>query len=218
MLTYYKAYCEILNMLKVRETINIEEGEKLALSAKEFSNKYNRSISSLDISKLTNKRGVPTYVLFHKEDLTIHKTNDVFIDLLKSRLTDDEIYSHNILIVFPLMGSSSAIPSTGLNIDLFKREKKILKEKHISVQFFTTYYASINILDHICSPEYKLITDEDEKETIFELCKAKSMNIILSSDPAVRYFGALNNDLFQIIRKGKEGLSVAWRRVQDISV
>lgn len=214
--TFYKSYTQIIKMLVVRQTISQEKHDLLVLTPHEFSIKYNNNISSLDILGLINRDGIPTCVIFHKDDLTVHKTSDIFMNLLTSRLSIVEIETTNIIIVFPLMQNATAGISTNVPIDLYKREKKILKEKGISVQFFTTYYSSVPLLEHSLMPEFKLVLDIEEKEKILDIAKAKHMNIILSSDPVVRYFGAKHNDIFQIIRKGKESVQVIWRRVQEI--
>ena len=203
-------------MLHIRETINTEKHDELMLTPLEFSIKYNGNIAGLDILGLMSRTGTSTCVLFHKDDLTVHKTYDIFMNLLTSRLTQDEIASNNIIIVFPLMQNATAGISSNVPIDLYKREKKILKEKGISVQFFTTYYSSIPLLDHVLMPKFRLIVNLEEREKILDIAKAKHMNIILSSDPVVRYFGAQNGDIFEVLRKGKEGVQIIWRKVQEI--
>jgi DNA-directed RNA polymerase subunit H (RpoH/RPB5) len=214
--TFYKSYTQIIKMLYRRETITAEKHEELQLTPHEFSIKYNSNIASLDILGLTSRTGIPTCVLFHKEDLTVHKTNDIFMNLLTGRLTGDEISANNIIIVFPLLQNAIAGISTTVPIDLYKREKKILKEKGISVQFFTTWYTSIPLLEHVLMPKFRLITNLEEREKILAIAKAKHMNIILSSDPVSRYFGAQNGDIFEILRRGKEGVQIIWRKVQEI--
>lgn len=213
---YYKSYAEILNMLCVREVITEEKKEELYLTPHEFSIKYNSNIASLDISGLKNRNGTPVYVLCYGGDLAVHRTNDILMNLLESRLSDSEIKETDIIILFPLMQNASASISTSIPMDLYKREKKILKEKGISVQFFTTYYTSIPLLSHYLMPKFRLITSPEEREKILFLSKAKHMNIILTSDPVIKYFGAKNNDILEVIRKGRDGPQIIWRRVQEI--
>lgn len=84
-----------------------------------------------------------------------------------------------------------------------------------NIEVFEEPFLMLNIIDHIDSPRYELLTEEQEKEVIDSyILKKKEMKKILTSDPIVFYFNLKRGNIIRIIRPSEQsGNSVDYRIV-----
>ena len=84
-----------------------------------------------------------------------------------------------------------------------------------NTEVFEEPFLMLNIIDHIDSPRYELLTDDQEKEVMDAyLLKKKEMKKILTSDPIVFYFNLKRGNIIRIIRPSEQsGNSVDYRIV-----
>lgn len=86
---------------------------------------------------------------------------------------------------------------------------------NLNVEVFTESYFLLNIIEHVDSPEFKLLTEEEEKEVMDSyIFKKKEMKKILTTDPIVHYFNLKRGNIIRIIRPSEQsGNSVDYRIV-----
>lgn len=205
---FYKAYLNTVKMLHDRMYITEKQKEELFLKPAEFVNIKNKDISKLDIKHINTRDGKPVYVAFYDDNLSNYSRYTMILELLKIRLTEDIINNYYIIVVYQ---SNEDDDTEKILKDIIKKEKEFIASKR-QIQLFPSEILAIDLLNNIVMPKVELITDLKEKAEILEMGKL-SMNSVQLSDPLTRYFGATSNDIFKIIRKGKDGPSISWRRV-----
>lgn len=86
---------------------------------------------------------------------------------------------------------------------------------NLNVEVFSESFFLLNIIDHVDSPEFKLLTEEEEKEVMDSyIFKKKEMKKILTTDPIVHYFNLKRGNIIRIIRPSEQsGKSVDYRIV-----
>ena len=198
---FYKAYNNTIQMLVDRKYISNEEKEKYVLPIKDFIIKKNRDINLLNIKNIYTRDKKPVIVLFFEDDLKHYKTKKMILEFLSTRLSEEEIETHYIICVY-----QSKEDEKQLDVDIVKKEKQL---DSLSIQFFPICIMSINRLNNHIMPQTELLTDKDAVPDVGK----SSMNVILSSDPLSRYYGANPGDIFKVIRKSANGPSISWRRV-----
>jgi DNA-directed RNA polymerase subunit H (RpoH/RPB5) len=84
-----------------------------------------------------------------------------------------------------------------------------------NIEVFEEPFLMINIVEHIDSPKYELLTENEEKEIMESyLLKKKEMKKILTTDPIVFYFNLKRGNIIRIIRPSEQsGYSVDYRIV-----
>jgi DNA-directed RNA polymerase subunit H (RpoH/RPB5) len=84
-----------------------------------------------------------------------------------------------------------------------------------NIEVFEEPFLMLNIIDHIDSPRYELLTEDQEKEVMDSyLLKKKEMKKILTSDPIVFYFNLKRGNIIRIIRPSEQsGNSIDYRIV-----
>jgi DNA-directed RNA polymerase I, II, and III subunit RPABC1 len=84
-----------------------------------------------------------------------------------------------------------------------------------NTEVFEEPFLMLNIIDHIDSPRYELLTEDEEKEVMDSyILKKKEMKKILTSDPIVFYFNLKRGNIIRIIRPSEQsGSSVDYRIV-----
>ena len=90
--------------------------------------------------------------------------------------------------------------------------KQLLTDNAKTLQFFHEDELSFNITHHSFVPEHSIVS-RDMKILIMNKYKVseKQLPWIYNSDPVVKYHGGCVGDLFRIVRKTKDGLSVNYR-------
>lgn len=84
-----------------------------------------------------------------------------------------------------------------------------------NTEVFEEAFLMLNIIEHIDSPRYELLTEDEEKEVMDSyILKKKEMKKILTSDPIVFYFNLKRGNIIRIIRPSEQsGNSVDYRIV-----
>ncbi len=84
-----------------------------------------------------------------------------------------------------------------------------------NTEVFEEAFLMINLQEHIDSPKYELLTEEDEKEVIRTyMAKKNEMKKILTNDAVVSYFNLKRGNIIRIIRPSEQsGKSVDYRIV-----
>jgi len=84
-----------------------------------------------------------------------------------------------------------------------------------NIEVFNESFLMINIVDHIDSPKYKVLTEDESKEVIESyILKKKEMMKILTTDAIVTYFNLKRGDIVKIIRFSEQsGKNIAYRIV-----
>ena len=84
-----------------------------------------------------------------------------------------------------------------------------------NIEVFNESFLMMNLIDHIDSPKYELLTEEQEKEVLESyMLKKKEMMKILTTDPVVSYFNLKRGNIIRIIRCSEQsGKNVAYRIV-----
>lgn len=84
-----------------------------------------------------------------------------------------------------------------------------------NIEVFKESFLMLNIIEHIDSPGYELLTEDEEKEVMDSyILKKKEMKKILTSDPIVFYFNLKRGNIIRIIRPSEQsGNSVDYRIV-----
>jgi len=84
-----------------------------------------------------------------------------------------------------------------------------------NIEVFEESFLMLNIIEHIDSPGYELLTEDEEKEVMDSyILKKKEMKKILTSDPIVFYFNLKRGNIIRIIRPSEQsGNSVDYRIV-----
>lgn len=83
------------------------------------------------------------------------------------------------------------------------------------IEVFTKHFFMINIIDHICSPKYEILTDDEmdlfKKE--YGIAKSK-MKKMYEKDPIALYYNAKHGQIIRIIRSSSQtGTAIDYRVV-----
>jgi DNA-directed RNA polymerase subunit H (RpoH/RPB5) len=84
-----------------------------------------------------------------------------------------------------------------------------------NTEVFVEHFLMINLVEHIDSPKYQVLTEDESKEVLESyLVKKKELPKILTSDPVVTYFNLKRGQILKIIRCSEQsGYSVSYRIV-----
>jgi DNA-directed RNA polymerase subunit H (RpoH/RPB5) len=84
-----------------------------------------------------------------------------------------------------------------------------------NTEVFVEPFLMINLVEHIDSPKYQVLTEEETKEVLESyIVKKKELPKMLTTDPVVSYFNLKRGQIIRIIRCSEQsGYSVAYRIV-----
>ncbi len=84
-----------------------------------------------------------------------------------------------------------------------------------NIEVFNESFLMINLVDHIDSPKYEVLSKEEGKEVLDSyILKKNEMMRILTTDPVVSYFNLKRGDIIRIIRCSEQsGKNIAYRIV-----
>lgn len=84
-----------------------------------------------------------------------------------------------------------------------------------NTEVFIEPYLMINIVDHIDSPKYEVLTEDESKQVLETyIVKKKELPKILTTDPIVTYFNLKRGQIIRIIRCSEQsGFAVIYRIV-----
>jgi DNA-directed RNA polymerase subunit H (RpoH/RPB5) len=84
-----------------------------------------------------------------------------------------------------------------------------------NTEVFIESFLMINILEHVDSPKYEILSDEEGKEVLDTyILKKKELPKILTTDPVVTYFNLKRGTIIRVIRYSEQsGRSIIYRIV-----
>jgi len=227
---YYKAYNNVLRMLSDRKykiadkkytKDETEDFSVFKFTLKEFEELYTQN-GALDIKNVIDRNSKPVYVKFLKQDIDISKASiSTFCTYLTGfevgKLADitEKLKNMTLIIIYNSVAGKDNVHVAPLTL-----EKSLPRDK---IQFFPIQRLSFCILDAVFMPtSYKLLK-ADNKEDSEEYKKINTygdnkLERFALNDPVVKYFGASDKDIFEIIRSSPEGISITWRKVLAFTV
>jgi DNA-directed RNA polymerase subunit H (RpoH/RPB5) len=101
--------------------------------------------------------------------------------------------------------------------DSISEKAKDMLTNNNHTEVFNEAFLMINILEHIDSPKYELLNEDEIKEILDSyIIKKKDIPKILTSDPIVKYFNLRRGDIIRIIRPSEQsGKNIAYRIVAN---
>ena len=99
--------------------------------------------------------------------------------------------------------------------DSISEKAKSTLSENPHTEVFNEPFLMINLVDHIDSPKYEVLTEDEAKEVLDSyIFKKKEIPKILTSDPVVDYFNLKRGDIIRVIRPSEQsGKNVAYRIV-----
>lgn len=94
-----------------------------------------------------------------------------------------------------------------------KAKQTLCENPHTEV--FNEPFLMINLVEHIDSPKYEVLSENESKEVLESyIIKKKEMPKLLTSDPVVDYFNLKRGDIIRVIRPSEQsGINIAYRIV-----
>ena len=180
---------------------------------------------------------------FDKNILNIEKIrdDDVYTITLDNEIickNDDDEYKkkfngNNIMvkIIHQKVQGIAKIPAIKEFLNTYKYNHKIfifdsISEKAKSslcenpqTEVFNESFLMINLVDHVDSPKYEILTEDEIKEVMESyILKKKEIPKILTSDPIVEYFNLKRGDIIRVIRPSEQsGKNIIYRIVAKSS-
>lgn len=196
----------------------------------------------LNISKMLNARGyIDTKNINRASDkLTRLQENDTYsIELDKDIQPDTQkaeyIRTFNkrtiyIRFIHMQVQGITKIPMVKEFLDLFHRNHKFLifdsisdraknmiLNQHLNTEVFQEWTLMMNILEHVDSPKYELLTNEDDNVLESYNVQRNQLPKMLMTDPIVDYFRLKPGQIIRVLRPSEQsGYSVAYRIVVGV--
>lgn len=207
-------------LIPVRKDSEIIRLEVLSNLIKMFSERgyINRDNIKSNINKIKKPESTDIYIINLDNEIKPEGTN-----------TTKNFNGKNIAvrIVHQKITGITKIPVIKEFIDNFPLQHKIfiftsISEKAKStlmsipnMEVFVESFLMINLVEHIDSPRYEVLSDEEIKELQESyMLQKKEIPKILSTDPVVTYFNLKRGQVIRIIRASEQsGLAVAYRIV-----
>lgn len=100
-------------------------------------------------------------------------------------------------------------------VDMISDKARQLVYQTPNTEVFNEPFMLINLIEHIDSPSYEILTEEESKEIMDSyLVKKKELSKILMSDPVSKYYNLKRGQVIRIIRASEQsGYSIAYRIV-----
>lgn len=191
----WKARSTILDLIEDRGFTTILR----RMDFNEFMNNYGTS---------NTNTAILNFIATHKENnrtIAVHFTNDDKLSKkgLESLVTEytAQNVSTVILVTFEKLNPAC---------------KSLLKTCKIPFEHFMLEELLFNPSKHELVPKHRILS-ADECEALLQKLKSTKQNIpvILTTDPMARYYGAVDGDVFEIIRKSETaGISYYYRVVR----
>ena len=186
---YFNAYKNILKMCKNRGYTVDDKLDTLGMM--EFSSKFKHN--DLDVNNgITDKNNLRVHVKILtpsisdiKTDEIIRYYNDYFSE---TPYTEGKFRA---IIIYPSENEK-------------RREKDIENySTHKYIEFHDVKKISIDIINHIYQPKFRLLSDE-EKQNIYKKYNASAMTVgtMCINDPINKYYHGLVHDMYEIKRNG----------------
>jgi DNA-directed RNA polymerase I, II, and III subunit RPABC1 len=190
----YKVRTTVLEMIEDR---GITVLPTLHISFEEFKQLY--EVRNLDIYIFDEEKNKKFYIHFFNDSKSFSKNN--LKDLMK-RLLDT--YEDDTMQVILLLRDKENSMVT----------RELQKPIYGNVEIFYQPHMVINITKHDFQPIFHLMTKEEEDEFLqkYNITKAKAPKM-LKTDPIAKYYGAKQDQVFQIIRRSGVSGEVNYYRV-----
>ena len=208
-------------LIPVKKDPEIIRNEILTNCTKMFAergyiNKDNISKAQKDFSKLSD-----TDVYLIKLDFPVNSdSNPEKSDKFNSKILAIKIIHQKILGITKLPSVKDFLDQYALyhKVFIFDGISDKAKSTLMSIpntEVFTESFLMINLVEHIDSPKYEVLTESASKEVLDAyLVKRKELPKILTSDPVVSYFNLKRGQIIRIIRCSEQsGYSVSYRIV-----
>lgn len=186
------------------------------------------------ISKENLENQIKQAIDTHNDDHIYKITLDVSLSTFPTYnpdeiIKDTEINDQDNYVIIKLLPqkvmSISKSPIISEFLNSYKKSHKILVVENISdkakhqlisnkkTEVFNEVFFMINLLEHVCSPEYEVLTPDESKELLdtYHLSR-RQMKLMLDSDPASLYLFLKKKQIVRIIRNSElTGKSVDYR-------
>jgi DNA-directed RNA polymerase subunit H len=209
-------------LIPVRKDPEIIRNEVLTNLAKMFSErgyikKENIKRSQQEFSKISDN---DVYLIKLDSPIQPDNTNPDYIKKFNGNVIAVKIIHQKILGI-------AKVPSVKDFLDEYSSCHKIFIFEAISdkakssltnipnTEVFTEGFLMINIVEHIDSPRYEVLSEDEMKEVLESyIVKRKELPKILTTDPIVSYFNLKRGQIIRVIRCSEQsGFSIAYRIV-----
>ena len=209
-------------LIPVRKDPEIIRNEVLTNLAKMFSErgyikKENIKRSQQEFSKISDN---DVYLIKLDKPIQPDNTNQDYTKKFNANMIAVKIIHQKILGI-------AKVPSVKDFLDEYSTCHKIFIFEAISdkakssltnipnTEVFTEGFLMINIVEHIDSPRYEVLSEDEIKEVLESyIVKRKELPKILTSDPIVSYFNLKRGQIIRVIRCSEQsGYSISYRIV-----
>lgn len=165
-----------------------------------------------------------TYIIDIDKEITPDNNDEKYINNLKKKQIVIKIISQKIMGKVPVVTDF---------LELYKYNHKILivdsitdKTKYFIIkntpntEVFIESFFMINIIDHIDSPKYEILSDNDNNTFLNSYnLKKKQLPKMLTTDPISYYFNLKRGQIVRIIRSSEQtGIAISYRIIANSSL
>jgi DNA-directed RNA polymerase subunit H (RpoH/RPB5) len=173
-----------------------------------------------NLKKIEKPSDTETYELSLDKEMQPDSTDEKFISKFDGKILRIKIIHQKIIGISksPLIKEFLDQNTTNHKIFIFDGISDKVKTTLTSIpntEIFVESFLMINIVEHIDSPKYEVLTEEEGKQVLETyIVKKKELPKILTTDPIVTYFNLKRGQIIRIIRCSEQsGFSVIYRIV-----
>jgi len=173
-----------------------------------------------NLKKIEKPSDTDSYELTLDKEIQSDSTDDKYNKKFDGKILRIKIIQQKILGIAksPLIKEFLDTNTSNHKIFIFDSISDKAKTTLMSIpntEVFIESFLMINIIEHIDSPRYELLTEEETKQVLETyIVKKKELPKILTSDPIVSYFNLKRGQIIRIIRCSEQsGFSVIYRIV-----
>ena len=173
-----------------------------------------------NLKKIEKPSDTDSYELSLDVNMQADSTDEKYIKKFDSKTLRIKIIHQKILGIAksPLIKEFLDSNTSNHKIFIFDGISDKAKSTLMSIpntEVFIESFLMINIVEHIDSPRYELLTEDETKQVLETyIVKKKELPKILTSDPIVSYFNLKRGQIIRIIRCSEQsGFSVIYRIV-----
>ena len=210
---------ELIPIRKDAEMIRKEILKNLCLMFIERGNIKKESLDK-NLKKIENPSETESYELTLDKPMNSDSEDDKYVKKFNGNLLRVKIIHQKILGIAksPLIKEFLDSNTSNHKIFIFDGISDKAKSTLTSIpntEVFIESFLMINIVEHIDSPKYEVLSDEDCKKVLETyIVKKKELPKILTTDPIVSYFNLKRGQILRIIRCSEQsGFSVIYRIV-----
>ncbi len=198
-----------VNMLNKRKWIADKNVKSIIKQLIESSNEDNIYKIPLDIDLTSLETYLPN--LDDKDKKKIHDMDGkyVIIKILPQNITS--IAKSPIMTEF--ITSNVKYHKLIIVSEITEKVKSILMDTYKNLEMFREIFLMIDLLEHVCSPKYEILTPTEIQEVVLSYhTPKKKFQIMLENDPASVYLFLQKGQLVRIIRNSEiTGISIAYK-------